>query len=249
MKGYLSVENTDSGRVAIETRTEIYRDPENSQYITIETSEQKMTVDIADVTVSRKKNGKAPVVITPESECIEVRNEGNSNGIHVQTEGDQKEIGEGFSARIRRDAVLQIGYQTKLRLTVNREAREEYVIDGDVKANGDVVMGDQRNVDERTTVEDVVAKELEVDSDGSAEVKDTVGNKIDTGENEKEDTQTQNICEEHGVYTGPVCPDCAEVNDSEDESQSTKFCIYCGEPVPVSASSCSNCGKEFPDMN
>jgi len=246
MKGYLSTEETSMGRVPIETRTEIYRDPDNDQQITVKTDGRTVPLGIADVTVSRKNGDKAPIVIKPESECIEVRNEGNTNGAHIRTEGDQKELDEGFSARIRRDAVLKVGYQTEFRLTVEREAREEYVIDGDVDADGDVVMGDQRNVDERTTVEDVVAKELEVDGEAPADVQDTHTNEMHVGDNRSDDTQ--NICEEHGTYTGPVCPDCAGEDKTQNDRQNTKYCIYCGEPVPASARSCPECGKEFPNL-
>ncbi|WP_136686774.1 zinc ribbon domain-containing protein [Halorhabdus amylolytica] len=234
------------GRIPIETRTEIYRDPDNGQQITVNTDGRTVTLGIADVTVSRESGDEAPIVIKPESECIEVRNEGNTNGVHIRTEGDQKELEKGFSARIRRDAVLKVGYQTEFRLTVEREAREEYIIDGDVDADGDVVMGDQRNVDERTTVEDVVAKELEVDGETSGDVQDTVANEMHVGGDRSGDTQ--NICEEHGIYTGPVCPDCAEKDTTQNDRPSTKYCLYCGEPVPESARSCPECGKGFPDM-
>lgn len=243
MKGYLSAENGSSGRVPVETRTEIYRDPEDGQEIVVETDDRTIPVGVADVTVSRKKNGTVPVVVEPEPECIEVRNEGNANGIHVKTDGDQQEIQEGFSARVRRDAVVQIGYQTEFRLTVEREAREEYVIDGNVDADGDVVMGDQRHVDERTTVEDVVAKELEVNGDGATEVEDAVANDATVGV-EEDDTPTQNVCDEHGTYMGPVCPECAST-DVTDESE-TKYCIHCGESIPAPARACPECGNEFP---
>lgn len=242
MKGYLTPEQGGTGAVPIESRTEVYRDPESGQEVTVATNGSESRLGVADVTVSRKKDGTAPVVLKPESECIEVRNRGNSNGVVVRTEGDQQEIEEGFSARLRRDAVLKIGHQTRLRLTVEREAREEYVIGGDVDADGDVVMGDQRHVDNRQSYEDFVAKEVDTNGDSPTEIQDgVIGDMSGAGE-ESSDSPTKNICDEHGAYTGPVCPDC----NRETDSVETKFCIYCGESVPALAEVCPECGKELP---
>jgi hypothetical protein len=245
MKGYLTPEQGGAGAVPIESQAEVYRDPDSGQEVTVATDGSESSLGVADVTVSRKKNGTAPVVLKPESECIEVRNRGNTNGVVVRTDGDHKELQEGFSARLRRDAVLQIGHQTKLRLTIEREAREEYVIGGDVDADGDVVMGEQRNVDQRTTVEDVVAKEIEVDGDSPAEVRDTVANDMRVGANGDDESPTQNVCEDHGTYTGQVCPKCESTDDASSEGDS-KYCIFCGDTVPTSAQACPECGKEFP---
>lgn len=254
MKGYLSAERGASGRsIPLESRAEVYRDPEEGQEIVVATEGSVSNLGISDVTVSRKKGDQAPVLIQPQSESIEIRNAGNSNAVVVSTEGDTQELEEGFSARVRRDAVIKLGYQTELRLTVEREAREEYVIEGDVDTGGDVVMGDQTQVDQRTTVEDVVAKDLSVSGEEPAEVSDVVATDLrvgggDEGTDDEDSEPTKEFCERHEMaYTGPVCPKCAETDGEDERYGETMFCIFCGESIPALAQVCPNCGEELPD--
>jgi hypothetical protein len=160
MNGYLSPEQGGSGAVPIESRAGVYRDPDHGQEIAVETEANLSYLGIADVTVSRKKGEEAPVVFRSRPESIEVRNNGNSNGVTVRTEGDTKEIEEGFSARVRRDATIKLGYQTELRLTVEREARVE-VTDGDYVAGG------------KTEVSDSVVNRSEIGSGQPADPSET----------------------------------------------------------------------------
>ena len=255
MKGYLSPERTDSGAVPIESRAEIYRDPDRNQEVVVETETGIAPLGVADVTVSRKKGDDPPVVFVPQPESIEVRNRGNSNGVVVRTEGDTNDIEEGFSERVRRDAVIELGYQTQLRLTVERDARIEV-------SGGDYVAGNK--VDNSTAVNDSVVNrsdigsgQAETDARGSGDttVDDSVVNRSDIGSDSQNttsgdapesasETDTQNVCQTHGItYTGQTCPKCA----NESEKDETKFCLYCGESIPAQARVCPQCGEELPE--
>ena len=150
MRGYISVTNSEQGQIRIESRTGIYRDPNETERILAETEGNTIPLGIADVTVSRKKGGQAPVVITPQSEFIEIHNKGNSNGVTIVSKGDTLEVDEGRVETVTRDSEISIGYQTEFLLTVEREAKvEQNVVN---KGSGDVVMGD--SIDHSTTVGD-----------------------------------------------------------------------------------------------
>ena len=257
MKGYLSPERTDNGAVPIESRTEVYRDPARDQEVVVETETGVAPLGIADVTVSRKKGDDPPVVFVPQPESIEVRNRGNSNGVVVRTEGDSHDIEEGFSERVRRDAVIELGYQTQLRLTVERDARIEV-------SGGDYVAGDK--VDNSTTVNDSVVNRSDIgpgqageDSRGDdVTVDDSVVNRSNVGGDSQSatsgdapetvsETDTQNSCQTHGItYTGPVCPKC-EAERSADK-RTRKYCLFCGESIPAKAQVCPECGEDLTDV-
>lgn len=238
MKGYLSPEQDGTGSVPIGSRAEVYRDPTDGHQVVVETDQTTATLGIADVTVSRKQDDSAPVVLRAQAESIEVRNLGNSNGVVVRTEGDTQEIEQGFSARVRRDAVIELGYQTELRLTVEREAKVEV-------SDGDYVAGDK--VDNSTHIDDSVVNRSDIGSgEGEATVEDSVVNRSDVGSAESDETPTQNFCDRHQrTYTGPVCPDCAEGTQSPTAANETKFCLYCGESIPAQAVACPACGKNL----
>jgi len=272
MKAYLSPVQGESGAIPIESWAGVYRDPDNGQQVAVETESTVSHLGIADVTVSRKKGDGPPVVFRSRSESIEIRNRGNSNGVTVRTEGDSQEIDEGFSARVHRDATIELGYQTKLRLTVEREARVEV-------QNGDYVAGDKTEVTDSVvnrseigtgqpadapevnqqggTVDDSVVNRSQVEN--GERVDDSVVNRSNVGgeETERSDdptgrsttggdeqTTTQNVCQTHGItYTGQTCPKCA----NESEKDETKFCLYCGESIPAQARVCPQCGEELPE--
>lgn len=276
MKGYLKPTSEGSGSVSIESRTEIYRDPDAGQEIVVEREGTVSSLEVADVTVSRKQGDSAPVVLVPESECIEVRNQGNSNGVVVdETDDGEIELAEGRSKRVRRDAEIKLGFNATFRLTVEREAREEYVFEGEVHG-GEVVMGDKD--DNSTVVEDVVAKDLNVESggEGSTEVRDAVANEMNVGDAGRsggstdtaqestpgersnsgpqpntvaaDTSTTQNVCERHQItYTGTVCPECAEgrQRSPEGDQGGTKYCMFCGEEIPERARVCPACGEDL----
>lgn len=261
MKGYLSPEQGDSGSILLESRAEVYRDPEEGQAIAAETDTGVSHLDIADATVSRKQGDTAPVVFVADSESIEVRNQGNSNGVVVRTDGETREVDEGFSERVRRDAVIELGYQTELRLTVEREARVE--VEG-----GDYVAGNKTKVSDSTLnrsnvgggqpadapsgqsqggrVKDSAVNRSEVTGDVEDSVvnRSTVGN---SGPTERDDDQsiTRNVCQAHGItHTDQTCPECAAAKSSGE----TKYCLYCGDSIPERARVCPQCGEDLPSQ-
>lgn len=270
MRGYLSVRGGDE-RIPLEQRTEIYRDPDDGEQILVETETSSVSLGLADVTVSRKRDGKAPIVIEPRADCIEVRNEGNTNGLTIVASEKNVDVGTGYLKRIRRDARLEIGYHTVLTLEVEREAREEYVIEGDVAASGDVVMGDATEIDRSTTVEDSVVNRSDIGGEGGAEVTDSVVNRSNVGgegdaegkdnrraraedqpkksnptsaTTDEEEEDTQSFCETHQLaYSSNVCPKC-NASFSDDDSTETKFCMHCGNSISMDASVCPACGNE-----
>ena len=154
MRGYLSAANgeTNGGRIPLESPTELYREPDEHNRVVAESEGRVRPLGVADATVSRKKGGRAPVRLTPRSEFVEIRNDGNTNGVTVSTGGDEFEVEEGFVETVARDATISLGYRTTLRLTVEREASvEQNVVH---QGDGDVVVGDQKNIDRSTSVGD-----------------------------------------------------------------------------------------------
>lgn len=260
MRGYISLAEASGGKVPLEGRTEIYRDPGDSERILVETDEQTVTLDVADVTVSRKKDGVAPVVVEPKSEHVEVRNNGNANGVTVVTAESEFDVAEGLVESVRRDARVEVGYQTQLRIEVERTAHQEINIEG--SEVGDVVVGDQTNVDQSTTVgDDNVINRSEIGDEGtgvpaaSADAPDrstTVGddnvmNRTTVGESgatgggstPDDDSTTQKFCEEHQRTYTDECPECL--------AEESKYCLYCGEEIPAVAKVCPACGESLPE--
>jgi hypothetical protein len=259
MRGYLSLAGR-SVEIPVESTTEVYRDPDDSQEILVETGDDVRSLGISDPTVSRKKDESAPVQFVPQSEAIEIQNRGNSNGVTLDPNGKDVEIGDGYSRRVQHATAVQIGYHTTLELTVEREAR--YDIRG---VEGDVVTGQQTKVDDS-----VVGPDANVGG-GSTEVTDSVvGPRADVGGNsedgtKQESTDTQGYCQTHQIsYTGDHCPKCTGTEPSKSaertgarqadterashtDSGETKFCIYCGESIPAVASVCPDCGKHQPE--
>jgi hypothetical protein len=225
MKGYLSVAGTDSGRVRIDSRAKVYRDPADSEEIIVETDKKAIGLGVSDVTVSRKKGGEAPIVIEPSSEFIEVQNVGNTNGLTVKTRDDETEVEEGHLANVRRDAELSIGFNTELQLIVEREAKvEQNVVN---HGEGDVVLGDQRNIDNSTTVGD-----------------DNVINRTDIGGNDPADVGDDNVINRSEVGGNGANGDISSDHTSDDE-QDTQFCTECGTELPAEAVACFACGKSL----
>lgn len=239
MRGYVSVEDAPQGQIPVDAQTEIYRDPGDSERILAETKEGTVALGIADVTVSRKKGDQAPVVIRPQSEFIEIQNNGNANGVRVVTEGETRDVGEGRVETVSRDAEISIGYQTNLLLTIEREAKvEQNVVN---KGEGDVIMGD--HVDESTTIgDDNVINRSDIGGDGSETLgDDNIVNRSDIGgtasssssPSSEERTPERTETEKPAADTSPE-------SDAE-----TKFCISCGTEIAVQAQYCPSCGHEL----
>lgn len=246
MRGYLAVTGTDMGALLVESRIGIYRNPEGSHAVCARTDGKEHDLGVSDATVSRLQNDTPPVVIEPKQSSIEIHNKQNTNGVTVVCDGERTELEEGITTRVTDTAVITIGYQTKLRLTVEREAKTEINVGGDV--TGEVVAGDKRSVDERTQVVDSVVNRSDIGGESRAEVEDSVVNRSRVGESSQQDSadnsDTQKHCETHDrMYTREACPEC----EAEASSGETKFCIFCGIKIPAVAAVCPECGEQFPD--
>ena len=229
MRGYLSATDADGGRVPLDARTELYREAEENNRVVAETAGTVRPLGVADATVSRKQNGRAPVTLIPRTESVEIRNDGNTNGVTVTTGDDEFDVGEGFAETVARDATISLGYRTTIHLTVEREATVVH------QGDGDVVVGDQTNVDRSTTVgDDNIINRSEIgedagrggrrDADGGGDG----GSTTDTGptyctdcgtrlaggvcpecDRGQDDGDTKQFCERHErPYTGDACPEC-----------------------------------------
>ncbi|UTF54828.1 zinc ribbon domain-containing protein [Natronosalvus rutilus] len=257
MKGQLSVVDQRGGKLAVDFSTEIYRDSGETQQILAETPDRVVSLGIEDATVSRKKQGVAPLVLTPEADHISVTNNGNANGVTVVDANGTSDIADGHMATLRSDATLEIGFRTTLRLEVERTAGPEVTVEGDV--SGNVVLGD--HVDRSTTVgDDNVLNRTDVGGDGAAEVGDDnvfSRSSIDTAE-------TTSFCNEHNRPYDEVCPSCTQeapatqtnvesqrhqtntrerTSGTRAESGETKYCMHCGESIPDVAAVCPECGE------
>ena len=233
MRGYVSVDKSGQGQIPVDTRTEIYRDPGESERILAETDNQTIPLGVADVTVSRKKGDQAPVVIRPQSEFIEIRNNGNSNGVTVVSDGTTNDVAEGRVETVTRDAKISIGYQTELQLTIEREAKvEQNVVN---KGEGDVIMGD--NIDRSTSVgDDNVINRSDIGGQGSATVgDDNVVNRSDVGGPDRAEQPSSRRAAADGQ---------GGASAAESES-ATQFCISCGTEIPTQVRYCPSCGHEL----
>lgn len=251
MRGYLSVPKGDSGRISVDSPVKIYRDSERDQEVIARTNQGEYELGVRDVTVSRLKDGTVPVIIAPRQSHIEIKNKCNSNGVTVVCDGDKTELDQGLATTVNDTAKITIGYQTKLRLRVEKEAKTEINVGGDV--SGDVVAGNQTNVDESTRVVDSVVNRSEISGEGEAQVDDSVVNRSQIDGNSQQtpssEGDTRKCCEIHDlIYTGKMCPKCdTNQASAEDQASETKFCLYCGRAIPVNATACPECHEELPD--
>jgi hypothetical protein len=244
MRGYVSVPDSGAGRVPVEAPVEVYRDPGDSQRVLAATESGTMSLGVADVTVSRKKGDTAPVVFVPRAECVEVRNNGNANGVTVRTGDDERAVEEHRVERVTRDATVSVGYQTDLQLTVERDATvEQNVVH---RGEGDVVMGD--SFDASTTVGDdnVIKGDI-----GGGDAAPT-----DTARSGATDVGHDNVIKgdvgggptrvgDDNVVSGDVgASDAGSSPPRGDADAGSRFCPKCGTEIAASAAYCPNCGTE-----
>lgn len=243
MRGYLSVTGAKTGRIPVDSEVEIFRDPEDSYAILARTPAGTNELGVSDVTVSRLKNGTAPIIIDPRQSCIEIKNQQNKNGVTVSCDGDVTELDEGYIVTVDDTATIDIGHQTELRLTVEREAKQEFNVDGNV---GEFVAGNQQNIDNSTNLEDVVTNRSHIGATSDGPGNETVASDStagDTGPTEVEDSivQGSDIGGETHVDDSVVkdsdiggASEHAESTDTQDHCQ-THNIVYSGDECPKCA--------------
>lgn len=233
------------GKVVVDSRVEIYRDPEQSHGVYARKEGEATHLGVRDGTVSRLRDETPPIVIEPYESYIEVYNRRNSNDITVQSDGGCTKLTTGNAETVSSDTEIEIGYQTTLVMTAEKETKVKQVFEGAVR--GDVVAGDQTNVDDRTQVIDSVVNRSEIGDDGSGTVEDSAVNRLQVGgSGRSSNSDTKKHCEKHNrVYAAETCPECRTAQPSGAGPTEAKFCRYCGAKIPAAAAVCPDCENEL----
>jgi ribosomal protein L40E len=243
MRGYISAGGSTEGRVPLESETAIYRDPGDSEQVLAQIGDQTRSLGVADVTVSRKKDDTAPIVISPQSEFIEIRNNGNTNGVTVVEQGDKRSVATGHVENVTRDASIEIGYQTELQLTISRESKIEQNIvhEGD----GDVVMGD--SIDESTSVgDDNIINRSDIGGSASAA---EVGDDNSINRSNLDEEEHDHRADDTHPTTSPRPSETDQSHSSASEGRPSggerdrQFCMNCGTELTPQAVYCRSCGR------
>jgi cell fate (sporulation/competence/biofilm development) regulator YmcA (YheA/YmcA/DUF963 family) len=121
MQVYLSPiggETDDLRRIVVKDQVGVYRD-ERDVYASVE----GRTVDlgISDPTVSRMKNGAAPVQFELTDSGVVVRNAGNTNGVTVITGISETSVAPGTEETLSQDGTIKLGFNTELQLSIEEE--------------------------------------------------------------------------------------------------------------------------------
>jgi len=123
MRGYITpvVEGDDTvNRVPVERPVAVFRADDGSYRVLVETDSDRVELDVRDVTVSRKKDA-APIEIVPERDAITVHNRANKNPVTVEIGPRETTLERGQRERVTQDCIVQAGFNTRLRLTVETE--------------------------------------------------------------------------------------------------------------------------------
>lgn len=255
MRGYVTIDSSDEGKISVESLTEVYRDPDQGEQIVAEADGEVVPLGIADITVSRKKGDTAPVVLKPREDRIEIHNNGNSNGVTVDSKGTEREVAEGRIETVSSDATITIGYQTTLQLTTQQDAKI-------VNEGGTVVMGDDKSTEIKDSVlnrSNIGGNESGTDTgDGGTKINDSVVNRSEIG-GEKSATVDNTTINRSTVGSESTPSDPGSVSDQtadtdsqlhsepepapSNETQDTQFCIHCGTKVNATALYCPHCGN------
>lgn len=127
MRGDISlIDEAESDHVTFDSHAEIYRIDDGSHRVVANTDEGEKPLGVADVTVSRKQGGKAPIEFVVEQDGIVIHNYRNQNAVDVvsMVSGQRREIEAGTATTVDQNSSVEIGHHTRLLLTVERERRE-----------------------------------------------------------------------------------------------------------------------------
>ena len=122
MNRYLLSEPTagdaSTTRVPIDARVGIYRVGDGSKTIVAETDDKRIDLGVRDATVSRKRDDRPPVTLSPISRGISVRNHSSTNPVTLSTNLRTHKLTADDAAAITDDCRLTIGLSLTLRATV-----------------------------------------------------------------------------------------------------------------------------------
>lgn len=102
-------------------RVGVYRD---GQTVLAESPDETYELGVRDVTVSRKKGGRAPVEFTAVRDGVEIHAHPEAtNDVTVRTGTRELSVGPGETERVTDSCRVQIGYNAAVRLTVEDTGR------------------------------------------------------------------------------------------------------------------------------
>jgi len=124
MKRYLTpiqqAESTDTiQRIPVDdSPVGVYRVDDGSHEVVAEVDGRTRQLGVRDVGVSRKKNGVAPVELTPVSAGLRVENKNSTNPIVVETSPTDHELAKNEYIEITDDCTIQLGIGVRIRANV-----------------------------------------------------------------------------------------------------------------------------------
>ena len=92
----------------------IFRLDDGTHNVVAEADGRRIYLDLQDATVSRKKNGEAPVQLTPTSTGIDVENQTNRNPITINRDHSEELLEQGEIATITDDCVIELGFNVEI---------------------------------------------------------------------------------------------------------------------------------------
>lgn len=203
----------------------IYRDEQRDNKIYARIDGKEVWLGTRDISVSRRKNGRATVVIKPDKYSVKLHN----RSLHADDEREERHVevvpdhtagqtrsipaGEVEAITENREYVsIKIGYMTTVKMSLEKEQENTHIeIKGkNPKVNtGDGEINIDESVDKSTNVDDsVVGGNSEIGSTG------------------------ENRCEKHNRrYSEGVCPRCTCPSCGNTENLMKTFCPECGHQI------------------
>ena len=107
----------------------IYRLDNDTYDVVAESGGRRIRLGVEDAAVSRKKNGEAPVQLSPTRHGITVQNQTSTNPITVQRNPGEELLEQGETTTITDDCVIELGIGVEIRANV----RDTGIIDDGVE--------------------------------------------------------------------------------------------------------------------
>lgn len=107
----------------------IYRLDNDTYDVVAEAGGRRIRLGVEDAAVSRKKNGEAPVQLSPTRHGITVQNQTSTNPITVQRNPGEELLEQGETTTITDDCVIELGIGVEIRANV----RDTGIIDDGVE--------------------------------------------------------------------------------------------------------------------
>ena len=96
----------------------IYRLDNDTYDVVAESGGRRTRLGVEDAAVSRKKNGEAPVQLSPTRHGITVQNQTSTNPITVQRNPGEELLEQGETTTITDDCVIELGIGVEIRANV-----------------------------------------------------------------------------------------------------------------------------------